>query len=114
MNKKILSDLGDYLLAHREGIVGEWLRAVEQDPDITSVGHLKDEEELADHLPELCQNLAELLKFPQADQKRAQILSAARGHGRYRWRQGYRVEEVIREASVVRRIISHNWLDAYA
>ena len=39
---------------------------------------------------------------------------AARVHGRYRWRQGYRLEEVIREASVVRRIISHNWLDAYA
>ena len=51
MNKKILSDLGDYLLAHREEIVGEWLRAVEQNPDISSVGHLKDEEELVDHLP---------------------------------------------------------------
>ena len=114
MSKKILSDLGDYLLAHRDEIVGEWLRAVEQNPDITSVGHLKDEEELVDHLPELCQNLAELLKSPQADQKRAQILLVARGHGKYRWRQGYRLEEVIREASVVRRIISHNWLDVYA
>jgi hypothetical protein len=28
--------------------------------------------------------------------------------------QGYRLEEVIREASIVRRIISHNWLDVYA
>src|SRR5256885_14095825 len=114
MNKKVLSDLGDYLLAHREEIVGEWLRSVEQNPDITSVGHLKDKEELVDHLPELCQNLAELLKSPQADQKRAQIFRAARGHGKYRWRQGYRLEEVIREATVVRRIISHNWLDVYA
>ena len=35
-------------------------------------------------------------------------------HGKYRWRQGYRLEEVIREASVLRRIISHNWLDTYA
>ena len=78
MSKQILSDLGDYLLAHRDEIVGEWLRAVEQNPDITSVGHLKDEEELVDHLPELCQNLAELLKSPQADQKRAQILHVAR------------------------------------
>ena len=114
MNKKILSELGDYLLAHREEIVGEWLRAVEQNPDISSVGHLKDEEELVDHLPELCQNLAELLKSPQSDQNRAQIVRAARGHGKYRWRQGYRLEEVIREASVLRKIISHSWLDAYA
>ncbi|PYI74816.1 MAG: hypothetical protein DMF04_11885 [Verrucomicrobia bacterium] len=114
MNKKILSDLGDYLLAHREEIVREWLRAVEQNPDITSVAHLKDEEALVDHLPELCQNLAELLKSPQSDQNRAQIFGAARGHGRYRWQQGYRLDEVIREASVVRRIISNNWLDVYA
>ena len=114
MNKKILSKLGDYLLAHRDQIVGEWVRAVKQNPNISSVGHLKDEEELADHLPELCQNLAELLKSPQSDQNRAQIFLAARGHGRYRWRQGYSLEEVIREASVVREIVSHSWLDAYA
>ena len=114
MNQKILSELGDYLLAHREEIIGEWVRAVEQDPDISSVDHLKDTEELVDHLPELCQNLAELLQSPQSDQNRAQISRAARVHGKYRWRQGYRLEEVIREASVVRRIISHNWLDTYA
>jgi len=114
MNKKIFSDLGDYLLAHREEIVREWLRAVEQDPDISSVGHLKDKESLRDHLPGLCRNLAELLKSPQSDQSRAEVSRAARVHGKYRWLQGYRLEEVIREASVVRRIISHDWLDVYA
>jgi hypothetical protein len=114
LNKKILSDLGDYLLAHREEIVGEWVRAVEQNPDISSVGHLKDKEAVRDHLPGLCRNLAELLKSPQSDQKRAEVSRAARVHGKYRWVQGYRLEEVIREASVFRRIISHNWLDTYA
>src|SRR5438046_4896097 len=114
MDEKILAEVGDYLLAHREEIMGEWLRAVEQNPDISSVDHLKDKEELLDHLPELCQNLAELLKSPQSDQSRAEVSRAARVHGKYRWRQGYRLEEVIRETSIVRRIISHNWLDAYA
>src|SRR6478609_5632093 len=114
MNQKVLSELGDYLLAHRREIIGEWLRAVEQNPDISSLDHLKDKEELLDHLPELCQNLAKLLKSPQSDQNRAEVLRAARVHGKYRWRQGYRLEEVIREASIVRRIISQNSLDAYA
>jgi len=114
MDQKILSELGDYLLAQRDEIISEWLRAVEQNPDISSFDHLKDKEELLDHLPELCQNLAELLRFPQSDQNRAEVSRAARVHGKYRWRQGYRLEEVIREASIVRRIISHNWLDAYA
>jgi len=114
MDQKILSELSDYLLAHRDEIIAEWLRAVEQNPDILSVDHLKEKEELVDHLPELCHNLAELLKSPQSDQNRAELFLAARSHGKYRWRQGYRLEEVIREASVVRRIISHSWLDAYA
>jgi len=114
MDQKVLSELGDYLLAHRREIIGEWLLAVQQNPDISSLDHLKDKEELLDHLPELCQNLAKLLKSPQSDQNRAEVLRAARVHGKYRWRQGYRLEEVIREASIVRRIISHNSLDAYA
>jgi hypothetical protein len=113
MNKKILSDLGDYLLAHRDEIIGEWLEAVEQNPDISSSDYLKDKEALRDHLPGLCRNLAELLKSP-SDQTRTEVSRAARVHGKYRWLQGYRLEEVIREASIVRRIISHNWLDAYA
>ncbi len=114
MNQKILSELGDYLLAHRDEIIAEWLRAVEQDPDIRSVDHLKDKQALVDHLPELCRQLAELLKSPQSARNRAEVSRAARGHGKHRFRQGYRLEEVIREASVLRRIISHNWLDAYA
>jgi hypothetical protein len=108
MDQKILSELGDYLLAQREEIIGEWLRAVEQNPDISSLDHLKDKEELVDHLPQLCQNLAELLKSPQSNQTRTKVLHAARVHGKYRWRQGYGLEEVIREASIVRRILSHN------
>jgi signal transduction histidine kinase len=113
MDQKILSELGDYLLAQREEIIGEWLRAVEQNPDITSSHHLQYKE-LVNHLPELCQDLAELLKAPQSNQNRSEVSRAARIHGKYRWRQGYRLEEVIREASIVRRILFHNWVDAYA
>ena len=114
MNKKILSDLGNYLLAHCEEIVGEWLEAVEQNPDISSLAHLKDEEELADHLPETLSETGEAPKGSPIGSKSRRGNPRARVHGKYRWRQGYRLEEVIREASVIRRIISHNWLDAYA
>jgi signal transduction histidine kinase len=113
MDQKILSELSNYLLAQREEIIGEWLRAVEQNPDISSSDHLKYKE-LVDHLPELCQDLAELLKSPQSNQSRTEVSRAARVHGKYRWRQGYRLEEVIREASIVRRVLFHNWVDAYA
>src|SRR4030095_13250620 len=52
MNRKILSDLGNYLLAHCEQIVGEWLRAVEQDSDISSSDYLKDKEALQPATPQ--------------------------------------------------------------
>ena len=64
MDQKILSELGDYLLAHREEIIAEWLRAVERDADISSSDHL-NYKALIDHLPKLCQELTELLKSPQ-------------------------------------------------
>ncbi len=113
MDQKILSELGDYLLARREDIIGQWLRAVEQNPKISSSHHL-NHKELVDHLPRLCQALAELLKSPQSNQNRSEVSRAARVHGGYRWRQGYRLEEVIREASIIRGILFQNWLDAYA
>ena len=113
MDRKIVSELGDYLLAHREEIIGEWLRAVERNRDISSPEHL-GYAELVDHLPELCQELAELLKSPQSDQHRSDISRTARIHGKYRWRQRYRLKEVIRETSIVRRILFHSWVDAYA
>ncbi len=113
MDQKILSELGDYLPAHREEIIGEWLRAVERDRNISSSTHL-DYTQLVDHLPELCRELADLLKCSNPEQKRGEIISSARVHGGYRWRQGYRLEEVIREASIVRRIFFYDWVDAFA
>ncbi|MBA3882252.1 MAG: sensor histidine kinase [Chthoniobacterales bacterium] len=113
MQQEVLSKLGDYLLARRDEIIGEWVRTVERNPDISSSGHL-DYKELVDHLPELCRELAELLKLPQGEQSRSEISTTARVHGGYRWSQGYRLEEVIREASIVRRILFHDWVDAFA
>ncbi len=113
MQQEILAQLGDYLLAHRDEIIGEWVRTVERNRDISSSDHL-DYKELVDHLPELCRELAELLKLPQGEQNRTEISTTARVHGGYRWRQGYRLEEVIREASIVRRILFHDWVDAFA
>src|SRR5438045_1390811 len=101
MDQNILSNLGGYLLAHREEIIGEWLRAVERNPAIRSSELLKYKE-LIDHLPKLFENLAALLKSPHSNPQRSEARRDARVHGKHRWRQGYRLEEVIREGSNVR------------
>ena len=113
MDQKILSKLGNYLLAHREEIIGEWLRAVERDPHISSSDLLRYKD-LLDHLPKLFENLAELLKSPHSNPQRSEVCRDARAHGKHRWRQGYRLEEVIREASIVRHILFDKWLDKFA
>jgi hypothetical protein len=113
MDQDILSKLCGYLQAHREEIVGEWLRAVERDPEISSSDVLRYKE-LVDHLPKLFENLAELLKSQQSTPQRSEVSRDARVHGKHRWRQGYRLEEVIREASIVRHILFDKWLDTFA
>ena len=113
MQQNILSKLGGYLLAHREEIVGEWLRAVERNPDIKS-SELLRYRELVDHLPKLFENLAGLLKSPHSNPQRCEVCRDARVHGKHRWRQGFRLEEVIREASIVRHILFDKWLDRFA
>src|ERR1051325_2209638 len=113
MDQKILSKLGGYLLAHREEIIGEWLRAVERNPDINSSEFLKYEE-LVDHLPKLFENLAGLLKSPHSNPQWREVCRDAQVHGKHRWRQGYRLEEVIREASIVPHILFDRWLDLFA
>lgn len=113
MDQGILSELGDYLLAHSDEIVRDWLRAVERNVGMISSKKLAYNE-LVDHLPRLFQELAELLKSPQSNQNRFEMSRAARVHGKRRWQQGYRLDDVICEASIIRRILFDKWVDAFA
>src|SRR5438094_8040338 len=82
MDQNILSKLGGYLLAHSEEIIGEWLRAVERNPHISSSDVLKYKE-LVDHLPTLFENLAGLLKSSHSDPQRSEVRRYARVHGKH-------------------------------
>jgi len=113
MDQRILSELGDYLVAHCDEIIREWLRAVERNVGMISSKCLAYNE-LVDHLPRLFQKLAELLKSPRSNQNCLEMYRAARVHGKYRWQQGYRLDDVIGEASILRRILFDNWMYAFA
>ena len=70
--------------------------------------------QLLDHLPELCTELAVLLKKPNAQEIKREASRDARAHGWKRWRQGYKLEELIREICVIRRNFIDTWLKAFA
>jgi predicted transcriptional regulator len=109
---KILAELGYYLLNNRDKIMKEWLNAVQRNPDIASSNHVGDAE-LIDHLPNLLENIAERLKDPRVHYDYTAVSHPGRSHGKFRWRQGYSLEEVIREAGIIRLFLMRNRLDAF-
>ena len=113
MDEKALSEFGDYLLAHRDEITAEWVVAVKRGLASDLPGYFGDSQ-LVDHLPEVFQELAAVLKAPQSHDERSEVSRTARKHGRYRWRQGYKLDQVIREASIIRQILVGTWVNAFA
>ena len=101
------------MLSHREQILKSWIAAVDQNPSISTSDNLTYTQ-LLDHLPELCTELAALLKQPDAKEIKREAKQDARAHGWKRWRQGYKLEELIREICLIRRNFIDTWLKAFA
>jgi signal transduction histidine kinase len=58
--------------------------------------------------------LAALLKEPDAKEIKREARQDARPHGWKRWRQGYKLDELIREICLIRRNFIDTWLKAFA
>ena len=101
------------MLSRREQILKSWIAAVDQNPSISTSDNLTYTQ-LLDHLPELCTELAALLKQPDAKEIKREAKQDARAHGWKRWRQGYKLEELIREICLIRRSFIDTWLKAFA
>jgi signal transduction histidine kinase len=101
------------VLAQREQILQSWIVAVEKHPDISTSDTLTYTQ-LLDHLPELCTELGALLKQPNAQEIKREARHDARAHGWKRWRQGYKLEELIREICLIRCNFIDTWLKAFA
>lgn len=104
---------GDFVLSQREEILQSWIAVVDRDPQISTSDTLTYQQ-LLDHLPELWTELAALLKQPHAESIKKQARHDAKAHGWKRWRQGYRLDELIREICLVRRDFIDIWLSAFA
>ncbi len=108
--RPLLAEFGDFLITNQEEITRRWVTAVDRSPDITSSEDLTYRQ-LLDHLPQMCQELAETLKRQDHGTDGE---PAARAHGRKRWQQGYKLQELIREVCLLRRNFTDTWPDAFA
>ena len=107
------AEFGDFVLSHREEILRSWIAAVDQHPDISASDNLTYAQ-LLDHLPELCAELAALLKQPGAERVKKEAKRDAKAHGWKRWRQGYKLDELIREICLIRQHFIDTWFPAFA
>src|SRR5436190_13687934 len=84
-------------------IVTEWTKAVRDDPLIPGADQLTLAA-LQDHFPQM---LGELLVGLQDETALADAESrhTAAQHGTTRWRQGYRLDEILRELARIREMI---------
>lgn len=104
---------GEFVRSHRQEILHSWIAAVDREPEISASDKLTYTQ-LLDHLPELCAELAALLTQPHAEGIKKEAKLDAKAHGWKRWRQGYKLDELIREICLVRRDFIGNWLGAFA
>jgi signal transduction histidine kinase len=94
------SSLIDHICSRLPAITNAWLRALWRSPEFSTPENIPAPQ-LIDHVPKIFDDLADYLRgdgAPQAEQ-------SARTHGRYRWEQHFRLEEVLREMLVLRGII---------
>jgi signal transduction histidine kinase len=98
---EVLNHLAQFLYDHRDRITKEWMAAVHRDPKIATSETIAAHQ-LRDHMPELLDDLVDLLRAPLEDQAHDRADHDARAHGHYRWEQGYRLGELLRELSRVR------------
>jgi signal transduction histidine kinase len=98
--RQVFDSLCDFLVARREELLLAWRKAVDTDPEETTARSL-NRRQLDDHIPEVLDAFARTLRSGPGT-KEAQTADRLETqeeikHGRHRWRQGYRLPEVLRE-----------------
>jgi len=102
-----------FIEANQSEISGHWVTAVDRSPKVPTSKNLTFQQML-DHFPQLCRELAEALRRSVNGQPAAGADAASSAHGLKRWQQGYRLDELIREISIIRRDFAGRWFDLFA
>ncbi|MEW6341069.1 MAG: sensor histidine kinase [Paraburkholderia sp.] len=82
-----------------------WMRAVFHDTELTEADRLTYEQ-LSDHIPAILEEICSALEDQDLDQVEPEIERNARKHGKLRWRQGYRIDELVRELDLFRQMLT--------
>jgi signal transduction histidine kinase len=94
----------DYLREERVNLTERWMKAVFNDADLTESDRLTYEQ-LSDHVPAILEEMCSALEVQDLDPVEPSIERNAKLHGRLRWKQGYRIDELVRELDLLRQTL---------
>jgi signal transduction histidine kinase len=97
--------IAQHLEQNRERIISDWLQTVQSDDQIPSADGLTMTA-LRDHFPEMLTELISSVRLGDPEKNESQVRDTGRDHGKARWRNGYRLDEVLRELARIREIIT--------
>jgi len=100
-----LRGFADFLRSERVSLTEQWMKQVFGDEDLIEADQLTYEQ-LADHLPEILEGLCAALDAEDLEKVEPAIARDARMHGLVRWRQGYRIEELVRELDLFHQTLA--------
>ena len=100
-----LAAFAHYLLSQQTTITEQWLLIVRRDTQIETADRMPTPE-LVDHLPRLLQELCEFLRTRDVGNLTGGTRRDASHHGELRWRDGYKIDELVRELEVFRQLVS--------
>ena len=86
-------------------LTGRWMKAVFHDVELTESDRLTYEQ-LADHIPNILDEICSVLENQDLDHVEGAIERDARLHGKLRWKQGYRIDELVRELDLFRQMLT--------
>ncbi len=92
--------LAEYLQSHKESFIADWVAQVHKNSGVPSDPLTKLE--IIDHVPVIFDAIIQALRQHSSDTTTEQVQKNAARHAIIRWAQGYNLQAVLREVSLLR------------
>ncbi|KMY85350.1 Signal transduction histidine kinase [Candidatus Paraburkholderia calva] len=99
-----LNGLVAALRTQQAALAERWMKLVFGDNEVEHSDQLTYRQ-LADHLPSIFEEICIVLESRNLREQEGSIEHNARQHGQWRWQQGYRIDELVRELDLFRQVL---------
>ncbi|HMC46267.1 MAG TPA: sensor histidine kinase [Caballeronia sp.] len=99
-----LNGLATALRGQQKQLTERWMQLVFGDAEVEHSDDLTYRQ-LADHVPRIFDEICLVLESQDMDSQEQAIEKDSREHGKWRWQQGYRVDELVRELDLFRQVL---------